>query len=82
MTDIFITLFGIKELYKLWKKTFKPSPQLSCFVGHPVTYKPTKFILSVYRNIFNHILFSHLKSVKKALKPFLPKHIKYTNKHI
>ena len=31
-----IMLFGIKELNKLWKKTFKIVPQLSCFLGHPV----------------------------------------------
>ena len=31
-----IILFGIKQLKKLWKKTFKNIYQLSCFVGHPV----------------------------------------------
>ena len=34
--NIFIILFDIKELYKIWKKAFKTIPQLSCFVGHPV----------------------------------------------
>ena len=34
---MFITiLFGIKQLKKLWKKTFYNIHQLSCFVGHPV----------------------------------------------
>ena len=28
--------FGIKQLNKLWKKTFETIQQLSCFVGHPV----------------------------------------------
>ena len=32
----FIILFGIKQLNKLWRKTFKTIYQLSCFVGHPV----------------------------------------------
>ena len=32
----FIILFGIKELKKLWKKTFKTIHKLSCFLGHPV----------------------------------------------
>ena len=31
---IFIILFGIKQLNKLWKTIH----QLSCFVGHPVQY--------------------------------------------
>ena len=33
----FVILFGIKlkQLNKLWKKTFKTIHQLSCFVGHP-----------------------------------------------
>ena len=30
----FIILLGIKERYKLWKKTFETIHQLSCFVGH------------------------------------------------
>ena len=29
-----IILLGFKQLYKLWKKTFKTFHQLSCFVGH------------------------------------------------
>ena len=33
-----IILFDIKQLNKLWKKTFKNIHQLSCFVGHPVDY--------------------------------------------
>ena len=32
----FIIRFGIKQLNKLWKKTFETIYQLSCFVGHPV----------------------------------------------
>ena len=31
-----IILFSIKQLQKLWKKTFQNIYQLSCFVGHPV----------------------------------------------
>ena len=31
-----IILFGIKQLEKLWKKTFKNIYQMSFFVGHPV----------------------------------------------
>ena len=34
---IIIILFGIKQLKKLWKKTFENIHQLSCFVGHPVS---------------------------------------------
>ena len=34
--NIFIILFSIKQLNKLWKKTFLTIHQLSCFVGHPV----------------------------------------------
>ena len=37
----FIILFGINELYKLWKKTFKTIHKLSCFVGHPVVRNKT-----------------------------------------
>ena len=33
----FIILFDIKELNKLWKKTFKTIYQLSCFLGHQVS---------------------------------------------
>ena len=31
-----IIFFGIKQLNKLWKKTFYSIEQLLCFVGHPV----------------------------------------------
>ena len=31
----FVILLGIKQLNKLWKKTFLTIHQLSCFVGHP-----------------------------------------------
>ena len=31
--DVLIILFGVKELNKLWKKTFKTIHQLSCFRG-------------------------------------------------
>ena len=33
---LFNILFGIKQLHKLWKKTFLTILQLSCFVGHSV----------------------------------------------
>ena len=33
----FFILFRIKQLNKLWKKTFITIHQLLCFVGHPVT---------------------------------------------
>ena len=33
--NIFIIVFGIKQLNKLWKKTFWTIYQLSCFVEHP-----------------------------------------------
>ena len=49
-----ISLFSIKQLIKLWKKTFKTIHQLSCFVGHPVLEIKTTFILlnsSVIRGI-------------------------------
>ena len=36
-SNVFIILFGIKELNKLWKQTFKTIHQLSCFLGHPVS---------------------------------------------
>ena len=43
----FIIVFCIKQLKKLWKKTFITIHQLSCFVEHPVldpsTYKVTTF---------------------------------------
>ena len=31
-----IILFGIKQINKIWKKTFLTIYQLSCFLGHPV----------------------------------------------
>ena len=42
----FIILFGIKELCKLWKKTFKTIHQLSFFVGHPVFHLVTFDVLN------------------------------------
>ena len=63
-----IILFDIKQLNKLWKKTFKNIHQLSCFVGHLVVVKrlPSK-------------IFDFLKILKEqdgndtCLKPNFPR---------
>ena len=55
----FIILFGIKQLNKLWKKTFKNIYQLSCFVGHPVPAGLTTK---------NEILMTTLNSLKMTIK--------------
>ena len=50
--NIFIIVFGIQQLNKLWKKTFKTIHQLSCFVGHPVHNRITSRIFTVF--MFRH----------------------------
>ena len=66
-----IILFDIKQLNKLWKKTFKNIHQLSCFVGHPVVAQNFKRLPSKF--------FDFLKVLKEqngndtCLKPNFPR---------
>ena len=63
----FIILFGIKELYKLWKKTFKTIHQLSYFVGHPVDPKTVDKKDDISAISYNLMLYK-VNSLKVACK--------------
>ena len=50
----FVILFGIKQLNKLWKKTFLT---IYCFVGHPVVPPDNTHIsrnISLHCTVYNH----------------------------
>ena len=60
--------YSIKQLIKLWKKTFQTIHQLSYFVGHPVTEMeigicPTSLVSQRFKGIGNASLYmeGHLK---------------------
>ena len=55
-----ICLFSIEQLIKLWKKTFWTIHQLSCFVGHPVSYKTLKSIFPKELSFCHKLYFSNL----------------------